>query len=216
MQSGVDINHQGPRSKFQRPLIGCKTLLSLFEGSLAQKLRFHIFHFHFLRDVSHKSFVFTSSTFTFWGMSRTKASVSHLPLSLREGCLAQSFVFTSSTFTFWGTSRTKASFSHLPLSLFEGCLAQKLRFHISHFRFLREVSRESFVFTSSTCSLWGTSRTKASFSHLPLADCEGSLARNPFLKVSGWTKCCVLQDKTCPGRWVGKLFRQVGAEHVQL
>jgi hypothetical protein len=105
---------------------------------------------------------------------------------------------------------------NLQLSVLEGSLAQKLRFHISHFRFLREVSRESFVFTSSTSSLWGTTRTKASFSHLPLADCEGSLARNPFLKVSGWTKCCVLQDKTCPGRWMGKLFRQAGAEHVRL
>ena len=39
--------------------------LSDFEGCLARKLRFHIFHFEILRDVSHKSFVFTSETFTF-------------------------------------------------------------------------------------------------------------------------------------------------------
>ena len=37
---------------------------SVFAGSLARKLRFHIFHFHFLREFSHESFVFTSSTFS--------------------------------------------------------------------------------------------------------------------------------------------------------
>ena len=63
----------------------------LFQGRLARKLRrFHIFHFQILRAVSHESFVFTSSTFTFL------KEVSH-----------QSFVFTSSTFTFSGKSCTK-------------------------------------------------------------------------------------------------------------
>ena len=80
---------------------------------------------------------------------------------------------------------------------------------------------------------WRKSRTKASFSHLPLPlfegslaqsfvfalpllDFEGSLARNAFLRDSGCTECCVLQDKTCPGRWMGKLIRQTVAEHVRL
>ena len=36
--------------------------LSLFEGCLARKLCFHIFNFHFWRDVSHESFVFAVST----------------------------------------------------------------------------------------------------------------------------------------------------------
>ena len=84
------------------------------------------------------------------------------------------FAFTSFTFTFWGRSRTKASLSHLPLSDFEGRLARKLHFHIFHFHFLREVShesfaftsythflrkvsQESFVFTSSTFTFWGRS-----------------------------------------------------------
>ena len=49
---------------------------SVFEGSLAQKLRFHIFNFQFFREVSHKSFIFTSSAFSFWGKSRKKASFS--------------------------------------------------------------------------------------------------------------------------------------------
>jgi hypothetical protein len=81
-----------------------------------------------IKEVSHESFVFTSSTLTFWGMSRTKALFSHLQHSLLERCLARklrfhifnsqflrdilhgSFFFTSSTFTFWGLSSTEASF----------------------------------------------------------------------------------------------------------
>ena len=119
---------------------------SIFEGSLAWKLRSHIFHFQVI-----------------WRKSRTKASFSHLQLSLLillEGSLArklrfdwhlhnchflkevlhESFVFISSTFTFWGRSRTKASFPHLPLSDSKGSLARKLRFDTFNCRNLREVS----------------------------------------------------------------------------
>ena len=142
---------------------------SVFEVSLARKLLFQIFQLHFVREVSHESFVFTSSVFSFWWKSRTKASFSHLQFSLLEGSLAwelrfhifsfqflmevshESFVFTSSVFTFGGKSRMRASFSHLQLSVFRGRLAWKLRFHIfSFFHFWAEVSHESFVFTSST------------------------------------------------------------------
>ena len=42
----------------------------------------------------------------------------------------------------------KAWFLHLKVVVFEGSLARKLRFHIFNFQFLREVSHESFVFTS--------------------------------------------------------------------
>ena len=42
----------------------------------------HIFNVKILRDVSRESIVFTSSMFRFWGMSRTKASLLHLQLSL--------------------------------------------------------------------------------------------------------------------------------------
>ena len=78
-----------------------------FAGSLAQKLLFCIFTFQFLREVSHESFGFTSSTF--------------------------SFVFTSSTVTFWEKSGTKALFSHLRLSVLEGCPTRKRRFHTFNF-----------------------------------------------------------------------------------
>ena len=50
--------------------------LQVFEGSLARKLRFHIFNFH-----------------TFWGKSRTKASFSHLQLSVFEGSLSRKLLF---------------------------------------------------------------------------------------------------------------------------
>ena len=149
--NGLDWNDMAWHETFQ---------FQNFEGSLARKLLFNICSFQILREVSHNSFDFTSATFRFWGRSRTKASFSHLPLSLLEESLArkllfhifqfqilrevshESFVFTSATFSFWGKSRTKASFSHLPLSVFEGSLAQKLHFHICHFQILREVSHE--------------------------------------------------------------------------
>ena len=70
--------------------------------------------------------------------------------------------------------------------------------------------------TASTCHSKGKPRTKASFSHLPLSLFEGSLARNAFLKVSGCTKGCAWQDKTCPGRWMGKLVLRAAAEQSRL
>jgi len=77
--------------------------------------------------------------------------------------------------------------------------------HHHHNHHYQGVSHESFVVTSATFKFWGKSRTKASFLHLPLSLFEGSLARNALLKVSRCTKCCLLQDKTCPGGWMGNL-----------
>ena len=96
------------------------------KGGLAWKLRFHIFPFHFLKDVSHESLVFKSSTFTFWGTSRTKALFSHLQLLFFEAHLARKLRFTSSSL------------------FFEAHLARKLRFHILRFHFLG-TSRTEFV-----------------------------------------------------------------------
>ena len=62
--------------------------LSIFEGRLGRNLRFHNLSFGFCRGVSHESFVFTSLTFRFRGTSRTKASFSHLQLSVFEAGLA--------------------------------------------------------------------------------------------------------------------------------
>ena len=57
-------------------------------------------------------------------------------------------------------------------------LPRKLRFHIFNLQILKEVSHESFHCTTSTCRFKET-RTKASFSHLQLADFEGR-ARESF------------------------------------
>ena len=205
-----------------------------FEGHLSRKLHFHMCHLQILRDVLHESFIFTFATFRFWGTSCTKASFSHVRFSNFEGCLArklrfhichfqilrdvshESFVFTCAIFRFWRMSCTKASFSHVPFSDFEGRLARKLRFHMCHFQILKDVSQESFVFTCAIFRFWGMSRRKASFSHLPLSDSEGRLARNAFLRDSGCAKCCVLQGKTCLGRWMAKLVRRTVARRSRL
>ena len=148
----------------------------IFEGSLAGKLHFHIFNFQVWREVSHESFLCTSSAFRFWGKScKLPFHIFHFQI-LREGS-HESFAFTSSTFWFWGKARTKASFSHFQLSDVEGSLARKLRFHIFHFQVLREVLQESFVFTSRIFKFWGKSCRKASLAHLQLSVFEGSLAR---------------------------------------
>ena len=55
----------------------------------------HLQHYHFLKDISHETVVFTSSAFSFWRTSRTKASFSHLQLSGRflGDVWHESFVF---------------------------------------------------------------------------------------------------------------------------
>ena len=106
--------------------------------------------------ISHESFVFTTSTFHFGGTSRTKTSLSHLQLSVFEGCLARSFVFEQ------GTPRTKPSLSHLQLSVL-GQPARKLGFHIFNFQFLRNVFH--------------------AFSHLQLSVFEGHLARKLLVHI---------------------------------
>ena len=98
-----------------------------FEGCLAQKLRFHIWNFHFLRDVSHESFVFASSTFRCWGLSRTKAAFL---------CIFHIFHFH-----FFEGPRTKASFYIFQFQILRD-VAQKLCFHIFHSQILRGASHE--------------------------------------------------------------------------
>ena len=53
-------------------------ILLEFEGSIARKLRFHIFNFSNLKDASHESVVIASSTFRIWRKHRTKALFSYL------------------------------------------------------------------------------------------------------------------------------------------
>ena len=74
------------------------------------------------KEVSHESFVFTSSTVGVF--------------------------FKAWTLGIWRMSGTKASFSNLKQLEFERCLTRKLRFHIFNSQTLKEVSHESFVFQS--------------------------------------------------------------------
>ena len=177
-----------------------------------------------LKDVSQKSFVFTSALLDSEGCLARKLRF-HICNCWNVKDLSQeSFVYTSSPLGIWRTSCKKASFSHPHLLEFEGRLARKLRFTSWELRFhiltltswdLKDVSHESFVVTSATVGMWRTSRRKASFTHPHLLEFEGPLARNAFLRDSGCTKCCVLQDKTCLGWCVGKLVWRTVSEDVR-
>ena len=81
-------------------------------------------------------------------------------------------------------SRTKLRFRILHFQILREVSHESFAVTPYTFRFLRDVSHESFVFTSSTFTFYfeGKSCTKASFSHLPLSDFEGSLARNQILR----------------------------------
>ena len=76
-----------------------RSLLELleFEGILAGQRRFHPFNLWNLRETSHESFVFTSSTLGIRRKPRTKASVSHLQLWNLKETSHENFVFISST-----------------------------------------------------------------------------------------------------------------------
>ena len=77
----------------------------------------------------------------------------------------------------------------------------------SNCHILRDVAHENFVFTSSTFTFRKVLYESFVFiSSIPLF--KGSLARNALLKVSGCPRCCVLLDKTCPRRWMGKLVQR--------
>ena len=89
------------------------------------------------KEVSHKCFVFTTSTCSVWWKSGTRASYSKLQLAVFdgspctkasfaqlqladfEGNSQESFVFTSSTRRFWRTRARKLSFAQLQLAGFE-------------------------------------------------------------------------------------------------
>ena len=75
------------------------------------KLRFHIFNSWNLKEASHESYVFTSSTLGIGRKHRTKALFSHLQLLEVEGSLAGKLCFHIFKFGIWRKPRTKASFS---------------------------------------------------------------------------------------------------------
>ena len=125
-----------------------RSLLDLleFEGSLARKLRFHVFHFRNLKEASHESFVFISST---TGFERSLARKLRFHIfhfwKLKEAS-HEIVVFMSSTFEIWRKPCTKASFSFLQLVEFERSLARNRRFYFFNSWNLKDASHESFAF----------------------------------------------------------------------
>ena len=124
--------------------------LVIFEGSLADMLRFWSSQLHFwrkcrtkasflsfkasfLKDVSQKSFAFELQSFIF------------------EGSLAEMLRFWASKNLFWKKSRTTASFLSFK-AIFEGSLADMLRFWASKLHFWRK-SRRNALFLSFKLSI---------------------------------------------------------------
>ena len=118
-----------------------------------------------------------------------------------EGRLARKLHFQSlNTWNLKEISHERFIFKARTLGI---SLAQKISFQSLTIWNLKEVSHKSFTFKAWTLGIWRKSRTEASFSKLEHLEFEGNLARNAFLRGSGCTKCCVLQDKTCFGWCVG-------------
>ena len=185
----------------------------VFEGSLAEMLRFWPSKLHFWRK-SRKKVSFLSFTASFLKEVSQKCFVFEHQSFIFEGSLAEKLRFRASKLRFWRKSRRKASFLSIKASflkevsqksfvfelqsfIFEGSLAQKLRFWASKLQFwrksrtkasflsikasfLKEVSQKSFVFMlqsfvfegslaemlrfrASKLRFWRKSRTKASF-----------------------------------------------------
>ena len=136
----------------------------IFEGSLAQKLRFWasklyfwrncrrnasflIFKASFLKEVSQKSFVFELQSFNF------------------EGSLAEKFCFWSSKLHFWRKSRRKASFLSCTASFLKEVSQKSFVFELKSFIFEGSLA-EMLRFRASKLRLWRKSRRTASVSQL--------------------------------------------------
>ena len=137
------------------------------------------FWWMFLTEISLSPLQF--AVLKYDSMSLTKFQFHNFDLQFLKNVSHKTFIFTSSTCSFGRMSRTKVSLSHLHLAVFEGCPSQKFRFHMFDLQFLKDVRHESFVCTTSTCSLlkdvshesfflassscssWRTSRTNSSF-----------------------------------------------------
>ena len=99
---GCETRSFTPGSWADRPRSGTAVsgvvLLNLnfqkFEGPLARKLRFYIFLFQFLTEVSHESFVFTFSAFT---LAR-KLRFHIFNFQILKDVSNETFVFTSTYF----------------------------------------------------------------------------------------------------------------------
>ena len=141
--------------------------LSVFEGPLARKLRYHICDFHFLREVSRDMDARDASTCC---VLQNRACLGRLmgkfcmcetvpgvlgPFSdrlLTAYAVSGVVLPTSSCWFLREGSRESFVFTFSTLTLsgnsltFEGTLSRKFRFHSFTFHFFRDVSHESFAF----------------------------------------------------------------------
>ena len=80
-------------------LLSCKSWN--VEGCLARKLRFHICNCWNLKDASHESFVFTSSTLGIWRILQRKRRFTSSGAWNSKDTSRESFLFTSSSLEMW-------------------------------------------------------------------------------------------------------------------
>ena len=146
-------------------IVLCIRWNTLYSGTGALKRSVHFLTSWNLKDTSHESFVFTSSTLGIRRKPRTKASFSSIFIPWRVSSTlgirrkprtkaSFSSIFISSTLGIRRIPRTKASFSHLQLLEFEGNLGRKLRFHIFNSWNLKEASHEHSVSACVCRSHW--------------------------------------------------------------
>ena len=131
----------------------------IFEGSLAEKLRFWASKLHFWRK-SRRIAAFLSFKASILKEVPQKSFVFHLESFNFEGSLAKKLRFWVAKLHFWRKSRRKASFLSFKASFFkevsqnccvfelqsfnfEGSLAEKLRFWSSKLRFWRKFRRKA-------------------------------------------------------------------------
>ena len=148
----------------------------IFDGSLAPKLHFHIFHFQVLRDISHESFVFTSSTSDFEGRLAQKLRFHIFHFQILRDASHKNYQKLRFHIFHCQILRDKASLSHLPLSDFYGCLAQRLRCHILLFQ--GNIAQNAFV-RDSGCTKCSVLQAKAGQNVSRKMDWEG-LSRDGF------------------------------------
>ena len=135
--------------------------LVIFEGSLAEMLRFWDSELHFwrksrrkasflsfkasfLKEVSQKCFVFGLQSFNF------------------EGSLAEKLRFWSATLQFWRKSRRKVSFLSFKASFLKEVSQKSFVFDLQSFNFEGSLA-EMLRFWASQLQFWRKSRRKASF-----------------------------------------------------
>ena len=190
----------------------------IFEGSLAEMLRFWCSKLHFgrksrtkasflsfktsfLKEVSHKSFVFDLQSFIF------------------EGSLAQKLRFWASKLRFWRKSRTKASFLSFKVSflkevsqksivfdlqscVFEGSLAEMFRFWSSKLRFWRKSRRTASVSQSVSQSVCQINQSVSQSISQSVSQSVGQLVNQSVSQlISQWVNQSVSQSVSQSANW---------------